>query len=161
MFNNSGNKMQNFSVDFEKLDQVLNKRAYKYNDVKDKLVKVAFDVVRFFDETNVGGLWKIQKNKDGEVIVALYEEPTIEKSASTKNYWNAILDSSKSNIYITYKNSVISKIASSDLPFPTEELETFAKSITENINSSSEFQEKVLKEADPQIVSQFPEFSRG
>ena len=41
--------MQNFSVDFEKLDQVLNKRAYKYNDVKDKLVKVAFDVVRFFD----------------------------------------------------------------------------------------------------------------
>ena len=161
MFNNSGNKMQNFSVDFEKLDQVLNKRAYKYNDVKDKLVKVAFDVVRFFDETNVGGLWKIQKNKDGEVIVALYEEPTIEKSASIKNYWNAILDSSKSNIYITYKNSVTSKIASSDLPFPTEELETFAKSITDKINSNSEFQDKVLKEADPQIVSQFPEFSIG
>jgi len=153
--------MQNFSVDLNQINETLNKKAFKYEDVKDKLVKVAFDVVRFFDETNVGGLWKIQKNKDGEVIVALYEEPTIEKSASAKNYWNAILDSSKSNIYITYKNSVISKIASSDLPFPTEELETFAKSITNNINSNPEFQTKVLKEADPQIVSQFPEFSRG
>lgn len=161
MFINSGNKMQNFSVDLNQINETLNKKAFKYEDVKDKLVKVAFDVVRFFDETNVGGLWKIQKNKDGEVIVALYEEPTIEKSASVKNYWNAILDSSKSNIYITYKNSVISKIASSDLPFPTEELETFAKSITNNINSNPEFQTKVLKEADPQIVSQFPEFSRG
>ena len=158
---NSGNKMQNFSVDFNQINESLNKKSYKYEDVKGKLVKVAFDVVRFFDETNVGGLWKIQKNKDGEVIVALYEEPAIEKSASVKNYWNAILDSSKSNIYITYKNSVISKIASSEIPIPEEELEVFAKSITDKINSNSEFQDKVLKEADPQIVSQFPEFSRG
>jgi hypothetical protein len=161
MSNNLGNKMQNFSVDFENLNETLNKKAYKYDDVKDKLVKVAFDVVRFFDETDIGGLWKVQKNKEGDVIVALYEEPAIEKSASVKKYWNAILDSSKSNIYITYKNSVISKIASSDLPFPKEELELFAKSITDKINSTPEFQNKVLKEADPQIVSQFPEFSRG
>lgn len=161
MFINSGNKMQNFSVDLNQINEALNKKAFKYEDVKHKLKKVAFDVVRFFDEPETGGLWKIQKNKDGEVIVALYEEPTIEKSASVKKNWNVVLDSSKSNIYITYKNSVISKIASSEINIPSEEIEAFAKSIENSVNSNFDLQKKILSEADQNVISQFPEFSKG
>ena len=146
MFISSGNKMQKFSVDFDQIDKTLNKKTYKYADVKDKLVKVAFDVVRFFDD-NIDGLWKIQKDKNGEVIVALYEEPSIEKSASVTKKWDAVTDQSKSNLYIMYKNTVISKIASSELPIPKDELAIFANSISENINSNSELQQKILKEA--------------
>ena len=43
-----------FDVNYNNLDGVLNRpKFYKYSDVKGKLVKVAFDVVRFMEKENI------------------------------------------------------------------------------------------------------------
>lgn len=153
-----GNKMEKFSFDFHQLDENLNKKAYKYNEVKHQLKKVAFDVVRFFDNVGIDGLWKIQKTKDGEVIVALYEDSKIEKSASVKN-WSVITDSKKDNIFFSYKNAIISKIASSDLNIPKNEIDSFVDFLSTNLNLNENLQKTVLKNANTAAVSQFPELN--
>ena len=68
--------MKKFAIDVDSLENKLQKKtAYRLEDVKDKVRKVAFDVVRFVDnDATIDGLWQIQKHDDGEYIVAMYED---------------------------------------------------------------------------------------
>ncbi len=101
--------------DYEVLSNKLTaKKAFKYEDVKNRLIKVAYDIVKFRDsDPSIDGLWQIQNTDDGEVIVAMYEEkPTLE----SKSNWATILDKTASNINVFYKNEFITKLSSSDFP---------------------------------------------
>ena len=61
--------MDKHSVNYDNMNKKLTeKKAYKFNDVKDRLIKVAFDVVKFKDSDNIDGLWQVQSSDDGEVI---------------------------------------------------------------------------------------------
>ena len=53
--------MKKFAVGYASLQSSLEKpKVYKLEDVKDKIKKVVFDVVRFLDSDNIDGLWQIQ-----------------------------------------------------------------------------------------------------
>ena len=65
--------MPKFSLDYNQIADIINKRKYALEDVKDKIVKVAFDIVRFKD-SDLNQLWQIHHTDDGDYITALYDE---------------------------------------------------------------------------------------
>ena len=79
-------KKELFSINYESLDGALNAKKYKLSDVKDRIEKVSFDIVRFKDGDKGADLWQIQSADDGDYIVSLYEEEKENvKTASEKN----------------------------------------------------------------------------
>ena len=74
--------MNKFSVDYMDLQSKLSqKRAFRLSDVKEKIRKVAFDVVRFVDSDKLDDLWQIHRDGEDEYIVAMYDEEKTEKKA--------------------------------------------------------------------------------
>lgn len=109
--------MDNFfsDEDYKVLDGKLSaKKAYKYEDVKHRLVKVAFDIVKFRDsDPSIDGLWQIQSTDDGEVIVATYED--LAEKLEVKSSWATRADKTASSINVFYKNDFVKKIAAKDI----------------------------------------------
>lgn len=125
--------------DYKTLDNKLTaKKAYKYEDVKHRLIKIAFDIVRFRDaDASIDGLWQIQNTDDGEVIVATYEEkPNLEVMATN---WAAKTDKAGSVVNVFYKNSFVKKFSSKDiLPGVSVEDGLDIKSLADHLPNSLE-----------------------
>ena len=119
-------------------DKLSAKKAFKYEDVKDRLIKVAFDIVRFRDaDASIDGLWQIQNTDDGEVIVATYEEkPELQVTATN---WAAQTDKAASTAYIFYKGAFVKKFSSKDiLPGVSAEDGLNIKDLAEHLPNSLE-----------------------
>lgn len=151
--------MDKHSVDYESINKKLTaKKAYKYNDVKDHLIKVAFDVVKFKDADNIDGLWQIQSADDGEVIVALYEEtPKLE----TRSSWSAIPDKTASYVHIFYKNEPITKLAMASLGIQEKDtvsfIETLPKILAENSSIRTQMLRELNSEDKSNLIKKYPE----
>src|SRR6266704_1820330 len=136
--------MDKHSVDYDQMNNKLSaKKAYKYNDVKDHLIKVAFDVVKFKDSNDIDGLWQIQSADDGEIIVALYEEPT---QLEEKSSWSAITDKTASYVHLFYKNAPITKVAMDSLGINKEELPVFIESLPKILAENASVRSAMLTE---------------
>src|SRR5258706_15802214 len=99
-----------FSIDYNELSGSIDKSSYKLSDVKDKLIKIGFDIVRFKDAP-VDELWQIQSADDGDYIVAKYDAEEKIAVASLKSPWDIVV--SASNILnFFYKGQPVAKIAS-------------------------------------------------
>ncbi len=151
--------MDKHSVDYDQMNNKLSaKKAYKYNDVKDHLIKVAFDVVKFKDSNDIDGLWQIQSADDGEIIVALYEEPT---QLEAKSSWSAIPDKTASYVHLFYKNEPITKVAMDSLGINKEELPVFIESLpkilAENASVRSAMLTELTKEDSSNLIKKYPE----
>ena len=105
--------MNKYSVDYSDLDQELSvDKFYHYAEVKNSLVKVAFDIVKFKDSEGIDGLWQIKATDDGEVIVAMYSDDDIKiassastfKTASLKSPWSVLPDHRNSTVHLFYKD---------------------------------------------------------
>jgi len=151
--------MSRFSIDYKSLENNTINRTYRYEDVKHKLQKVAFDIVRFRQDNNdnIDGLWKIEATDSGDVIVALYDEgDVLEKTSSS---WDASLNKSASEISVFYKNDFITKIASSELGI--NDVESFVEGLPARMDKNSKLKEALLKELPverrQEIVSKYPE----
>src|SRR5271165_5197573 len=97
--------MVNFHIDYDNLHKTVNNKIYRLDEVKHRLEKVAFDVVRFRDAVDPDELWQIQSADDGQYIVARYsEEATETKKASQKQdkTWD-VLVSQAGYIHIYYR----------------------------------------------------------
>lgn len=143
--------MNKFSLDYSNLNQNLNREKYfKLKDVKDRLQKVAFDVVRFIDSDgtgdNIDGLWQIRTNKDGEYIVAMYEEEIEKTASSKKNDWTAMPDRSGSNINIFYKDEPIKIISIASLGIPASDAGIVSQSIVNKLATDELFFNSFVKE---------------
>jgi hypothetical protein len=107
--------MSLFPVDYTALSELDNK-TYKLFDVKDKLIRVAADLVRFKD-AQPDELWEIKSDADGEYIVARYnlEEEGAPKTAeaSTKSPWEAVVKEG-SQVQLFYKGVSFTKFAHKD-----------------------------------------------
>lgn len=145
--------MSHFPINYTDLDMSVNhieKKVYKLSEVKDRLVKVAFDVVRFKD-SDTDDLWQIQSADDGEYIVAKYdmEETPQEKVASA---WSVLVANGSVNIF--YKGYPITKFASKDadaiksvLPNKLATDKMFVKAMLNSMQESDK----------ARVVKQFPE----
>jgi hypothetical protein len=117
--------MNKFAMDYTSLQNNLEKKkAYKLEEVKDKIKKVAFDVVRFIDSDNIDGLWQIQHTNEGDYIVAMYGQdgdvPVVKSSSSVVKSssvieWNVIADRSGENLNFFYKGTPITRLATASL----------------------------------------------
>lgn len=129
--------MDKFSVNFGTLQESLRPQEpmFRYEDVKHRLRKVAFDVVRFVDTDDIDGLWQIQKTEEGEVIVAMYSEDSYpEKNASVN--WKALPDSG-GNINLFYKNDPVTKISLAKLGMADSSTETVCTVLNEKLVSNT------------------------
>jgi hypothetical protein len=137
--------MMQYSVDYDALFNSVDpkQKTYKLADVKDKLVKVAFDVFRMKDG-DPEELWQVQSADDGDYIVARYETPVETKEA--KSDWSITKAASGCNVF--YKNRHITKIASNfdDVAFLPKKLgsdKSFVKSLLSTLDEHS--RDAVLK----------------
>lgn len=156
--------MNKFSVDYMDLQSKLSqKRAFRLSDVKEKIKKVAFDVVRFVDSDKLDDLWQIHRDGEDEYIVAMYEEEQVEKKASLIN-WRVIPDGSGKNIHLFYKDTPIKKIALAPLGIPTEDAWLVSHSISQKLASDRSFfdsfvkeltitEKQILREVEPSLLA--------
>lgn len=137
--------MEKFSVNYEQLhDNLTSKKRYRLEDVKDKITKVAFDVVKFSDgDKIIDGLWEIKSCDDGEYIVALYDND--DKKVSTASApWSVIADSSGTNLNIFYKEKAIKKVSLASLGVPEEDHQLVCKSLPIKLASNKSLANSLL-----------------
>ncbi len=112
--------MSDFQVDYQKLENKLSqKKFYRLADVQDRLVKIAWDIVRFPEGDNIDGLWQIQSCDDGEFIVAMYDENA--PVAKTSSDWNVITDRTGNYLNVFYKGEPVTRFSAASFGIPAEE----------------------------------------
>jgi len=155
--------MPKFSIDYQELSNSVSyvqRDFYKLSDVKHKLEKVAFDVVRFKDG-NPDELWQIQNSDDGDYIVARYEsdEPKVDAKAAT--LWETLVSESSGDINIFYKGQPIVKMAASKLGISSEDVKTIKRFLPGKLASDKSFVKALLNTLDESsrdaIIKLYPE----
>lgn len=142
--------MPKFSIDYNELSNSVSharKEFFKLSDVKHRLEKVGFDVVRFKDG-NPDELWQIQNSDDGDYIVARYEsdEPKVEGKAASR--WDLMVSESSGDINIFYKGQPITKMAASKLGINSEDLSTVKRFLPSKLASDKSFVKALLSTLD-------------
>lgn len=137
--------MSSISVNYAELQTKLSqKKAYKLSDVKDRIKKVAFDVVRFVDNDRLDHLWKIEGNGDEEYIVAMYDDEPKIAIASEELDWKTVPDRS-GNINVFYQNNHIKKISLASIGVPEEDAWLVANSLGNRLASDNKFYDKFVE----------------
>lgn len=155
-----------FTVDFDHLNQTLlpKKRAYRLADVEDRIERVAYDLVRFRDNSDTDQLWKIEEGIDGPFIVALYgEDGGLKTSESNeKKDWEAIPD--KKAMHVFYKGEPLVSLSSEELGIPIEEFGVLRRWLPRKLAADCGFQKallsKVASGGRELIAQRFPELRR-
>lgn len=165
--------MTKFSVDYDSLDQHLNrKKVFKLKDVQEHITKVAFDVVRFRDgDHTIDNLWKIESTAEGDIIVAMYDKEkdaeTLQVTASVNvenlSNWNAIPDKTSSSMTIFYKNDPIKKLATKELNIENNEIHSFCKHLSQKLANDKNLVRSLLKSIDQEetkfLLNKYPELN--
>ena len=142
--------MPKFSIDYNQLSSSVShvsKEFFKLSDVKHRLEKVGFDVVRFKDG-KPDELWQIQNSDDGDYIVARYEseEPKVEVTGASQ--WDLLVSESSGDINIFYKGQPIVKIAASKLGISSEDVGTIKRFLPGKLASDKSFVKALLSTLD-------------
>lgn len=149
--------MPKFGLDYSKLDAKIHKKAYRLSDVKDKIERVAFDVVRFKDGDAASDLWQIQSADDGEYIVAVYEPDEAIKTSQ----WEVSYIKTANVLEFSYKGDPIVRVASSKLGIPNKELNQVESYLPEKLASNKKLVNSLLNELSPavkkQVLNKYPE----
>lgn len=161
--------MEKFSLDYNKLYKDLNQpKRYKYADVKDKVTKVGFDVVRFMDpkDGEIDTYWRIEKGEDGaEYIVATYDSSnfvtTATVSPKSKDCPWEVMASHVGDLHIFYKNYPVTKIALSKLGLKKEDAVSISQYLPNKLASDQNMVNKLMKEVSLSdrntLFEKFPE----
>ena len=157
--------MDKYSINYDQLDGGLNtKKVYRLADVKGRIEKVAFDIVRFIDSENIDGLWRIENRNDGDVIVAMYEESQGKEAKASSDPWSAIADKANTSVSVFYKGEPVRKIAVASVGLQSDDARSLARSLPSMLQSNSALVRKMLKEmnADERtlLVAKYPELTK-
>jgi len=151
--------MPKFSIDLDNVSSVVSKKSYKLSDVKDKIVKIAFDVVKFKDAP-ADELWQIQSSDDGDYIIALYNEEDKVVTASLQP-WSVLVKSA--DLHIFYKQEHLCKVASSLLGFQESDLSLAQQYLPKRLASNKNLVKALLNSVDrdtqKSILAKYPELS--
>lgn len=146
------------SIDYSSLENKIYKKAYRLEDVKDKIEKVAFDVVRFKDDDKGANLWQIQEADDGQYIVALYEDPELSKTSSP---WEVNVSKTAGDLQVSYKGDPIVKLNHNKLGIPKNELDQVSSYLPEKLANNKKLVKSLLNELSPsakkEVLNKYPE----
>jgi hypothetical protein len=149
--------MSKVSIDYAKLEDKIYKRAYKLSEVKDKIEKVGFDIVRFKDSDAGANLWQIQDAEDGQYIVALYADDEVKIACE----WAVRINKTASALEISYKGDPIVRIASSKLGVPPQELHKAERYLPSKLAENKKLVKSLLNElsetAKKEVLNKYPE----
>ena len=146
-------------IDCEKLSENINpKKRYPLEPHRKRLVKVAYDVVRFVDSENLEDLWKVECGDDGaEYIVAMYDQQGITNKQA--NDWQVI--GSEDCLQIFYKNNFVTKLALNSIGLNKQMAARLYPDIEKRLAQDKHFVESLLKVTSGQhvkeIINKFPE----
>lgn len=166
--------MDKYSINYDNLESDMNRpKYYKYADVKDRLVKVAFDIVKFQDASeDIDGLWQIKATDDGEIIVAMYESPlsaessksSTKKTASVNSVSWEVIPARDGSMNIFYKGEAIKRVASKEIDVDANNLASFCSDVANKLNSDVNFQKELFKEVPDTIKTalfgKYPELTK-
>lgn len=151
--------MPKFSIDLDNVSSVVSKKSYKLSDVKDKIVKIAFDVVKFKDAP-ADELWQIQSSDDGDYIIALYNEEEKVVTASFQP-WSVLVKSA--DLHIFYKQEHLCKVASSFLGLSESDLPLVKQYLPNKLASNKNLVKALLNSVDrdtqKSILAKYPELA--
>lgn len=151
--------MSKFSIDYSSLDNTVHKKTYKFSEVKNRLEKVAFDIVRFKDGDEAANLWQIQSADDGEYIVAVYQADDDDKKEAG---WEVVA-SAAGNLHFSYKGEPIVRVAASKLGLSREQLKDIPSYLPAKLASNKKLVKALLKELQPssqqEILAKYPELA--
>jgi hypothetical protein len=149
--------MSKFGIDYSGLANTIIKKAYRLEDVKDRLETVAFDIVRFKDGDKNADLWQIQSSDDGDYIVSLYEPEEETKTAS----WEVTLSKTAGELQVSYKGDPLVKIAANKLGIPRSELPKVESYLPSKLAENKKLVKALLNElsesAKKEVLSKYPE----
>ncbi len=150
--------MPRYSIDYSGLENKIYKKAYRLADVKDRLEKVAFDIVKFKDSDKSAELWQVQSADDGDYIVALYQSDEPEEKTAA---WGVRINKLASAIEISYKGDPIVKIAASKLGIPPTDLNKVESYLPAKLASNKKLVKALLNElsesAKKEVLNKYPE----
>ncbi len=154
--------MSKHSIDYSALDNKINKKMYRLEDVKDRLEKVAFDVVRFRDEDNGANLWQIQSSEEGDYIVSLYDnsEDNV-KVASAKSDWEIV--PVRDQLQFFYKGDPVLKTAASSIGLSKDDIGNISRFLPKKLAENKQLVSLVLNQTDSaskqRILNKYPELA--
>ena len=153
-------------IDYEILNKHFDNkdnRTFKYEDVKHRLEKVAFDIVRFAPEYDdcIDGLWKIENTKDGDVILAMYSSDDEVVKVASKTNWEVIPDKELSEINVFYKDEPITTLKRSSLKIEASEVKSFCRHLINKIATDNNTKTLLLRDLNKKtrnyLLSKHPE----
>lgn len=151
--------MSKFSVDYSGLDNTVHKKVYRLSDVKDRLEKVAFDIVRFKDADKSADLWQVQSADDGEYIVSLYQSDEDDKKEAS---WE-VTASALGTLNVSYKGEPVIKLAAAKLGLSAEQAKAAPSYLPEKLASNKKLVNALLKElslpAKQELLKKYPELA--
>ena len=150
--------MEKYGIDFGVLDKQLNApKRIKLADVKDRIEKVGFGVVRFVDEKNKTNLWQVV---DGEYIVAMYDEEEIVATAG----WSVESDKFNKTATIFYKDMAVKNVAFAELGIAESDISNFKKVLPQRLASNQDLVRKMIESLDDTyktiVVQAYPELTK-
>jgi len=152
--------MDKYRVDLDGIvKQATAPKMYKLASVQDRIEKVGCGIVRFVDENNKVGLWKIMKDDDGsEYIAAMYED---EPENIVLGAWSVETDKMKKTATIFYKKAPVTNIVFAEVGIPDSDVESFLRHLPERLAKNKEVVRTMLSSIDAgyksSLIKQFPE----
>lgn len=137
--------MSNFDIDYNSLSssvKYIDKEVFKLSDVKSRIERFAFDIVKFKDGTS-DELWQIQNSDDGDYIVAKYEIDELKEASKEENKWDVIINASQ-EINVFYNKYPITKIAAAQLGILAEDLNTVKNFLPNKLATDKNFVKSFL-----------------
>ena len=149
--------MSRNSIDYDNLERTIYKKAYRLEEVQDRIERVAFDIVRFKDDDNLANLWQVQNSDDGDYIVSMYDlEEQLVASA-----WAVHVNKLSGDMQFSYHGDPIVRVAGSKLGIPAEELQQAVQYLPEKLANNKKLVKSLLNElngpAKNEVLSKYPE----
>ncbi len=142
--------MLNYNIDYSKLENKIYKKAYRFEDVKDKLETVAWDICRFKDGDQAADLWQVQSSDDGDYIVALYDQEEDKKTASP---WDVSINKTAGRLQFSYKGDPLVSIQADKLGIQHSELSKVKNYLPEKLASNKKLVKALLNELSSESKS--------
>jgi hypothetical protein len=156
--------MEKFAIDYSSLHENVNSpKRYLLADVKHRIKKVAFDVVRFMDGADIDGLWQIKQTDDGqEYIVAMYDQ-SAPKTEKTSCNWSVVVDK-LSNASVFYKGAPVVKLALASMGISAEETEIIKEHLPQTLQTNPKLANSLINSISPtvmsELVKEYPELGK-
>jgi hypothetical protein len=151
--------MSKFQINYSVLGESIRKTAYRLEDVKDRIERVAFDVVKFKDDDNGANLWQVQSADDGDYIVSIYDPESDDIKVASD--WSVSINKISGDLQVSYKGDPLVRVAYSKLGIPRNELNKAEQYLPSKLAENKKLVNSLLNElgesAKKEVLSKYPE----